>query len=360
MLVTCAKITVLATLLIAAVAIDGSLAETGGVLDATTGLRTAVLPLKDYTDNSNAQEPIVNAIYTSLAERGIEFVAPEELRPILRRNRIRAAGSVSPSDAAAIGRAVGVDILLVGSIDFYRDAQNLECGLSLRLVSPSSMTILSSVSLAATAQGQIGLFGTGAPDSISDLIPMVAEKIIGELYAPLLNPGQDKPNANAAIRTVVLPFENISKDRHAGKIAANWLLSELVGAGYSVIEPGAVIDLTLPNGGSPVGEIDYPRLQLVREKLSADVVVTGEVDRFRSARSLSLASKPELEFGLRLTDAATGVVAAIHNAEHDGGESETIFGLGRCHSLGLLLQSALKNALHRLQPTLTNYASAKP
>jgi hypothetical protein len=354
------KIILLTSICVMVIFIGGSPTLAAETADFSTGLRTAVLPLKDYTNNSHAHEPIIAAIYASLEEQGIRFVSSEELRPILRRNRIRVAGSISPDDAAAIGSAVEVDLLMVGSIDFFRDIQNLECGLSLRLVSPNDMTILSAVSYSATAKDQIGLFETGQINNISDLIPRVASKLIQQLYAPLLKTGARVTNANSAVRTVVLPFENISQDRHAGSIAANWLLAELVDRGFTVIEPGSVADLTLPNGGLPVGEIDFPRLQLVHDELSAEVIITGEVDRFIPDRSLSRASKPEIEFGLRMTDAASGLVIATVNAEHDGGQAETVFGLGRHHSLGLLMQSAFREAVKKLKPRMIEYASGKP
>jgi len=325
-----------------------------------TGLKTAVLPLKDYTDNSRAYGPVTESIRAGLTRLAIPFVSPQELRPILRQHRIRAAGHIAPAEAEAVSEGVDADLLLVGSIDFYRDVDNLECGLSLRLVSPDDMTVLSSVSLAATARDQVGLFGRGAIDSIADLIPRVTDEALTRLYRPWLHPHKSRPARISSEPIVVLPLENISDNRHAGNIAADWLLSVLVDQGYPVVEPGAVIELMLPAGGVPVGQIDTPRLRIVRDSLGAGLVVTGEVDRFRPARSLSPGAKPEFAFGLHITDAASGVVVAAFNAERDGGESETVFGLGRRHALGTLMWSAFTDAVKKLKPQLVQFATGRP
>jgi hypothetical protein len=291
-----------------------------------------------------------------MTAQGIEFVSSEELRSTLRRHRIRAAGHISASDANAVRAASGANMVLVGSIDFFRDVENMECGLSLRLVSAENMEIMSAASYAATSRERVGLFGAGEIDSVGRLVTLVTEELVERLYTRWLQPDRSEPEHRDLQRVVVLPFENITDNRHAGSIAANWLLSELVGWGYAVVEPGAVIELILPHGGLPVGGIDYPRLELMRSQLTADFIVTGQVDRFRPARTNSPASRPEIEFGLRTVDAATGLIVAVYNDERNGAQSEWAFGLGRCHSLGLLLHGAFADAVDNLRSRLAEYA----
>lgn len=315
------------------------------------GLKTALLSPANYTDDNRAFDLTVDAIYANLTALNIEFVSHDQLRPILRRHRIRSSGRIAPADAEIIRREVGADLLLTGSIDFCRRGDNPEFGLSLRLVSPHDMIVRSAVSSASSAGG-FGFFGTGRIDDLDSLAVKVVSEAVTKLYAPLLEP--DAKVVAPSARAVVLPFDNIADNRQAGFIVANWLLTELVERGYSVVEPGAAYEQTVA-GGFPVGAIDYQQLARLRQVLQVDFVITGEVDRFKSARSGSPSAKPEFEFGARIIDAASGRILAAHSAELDGAETELAFGLRRCYTLGGLLRRAFKDSMTRFQSKMTEY-----
>lgn len=314
------------------------------------GLKTVLLSPANYTDDNRSFNLAVEAIYANLASLNIEFVSHDQLRPILRRYRIRSSGRIAPADAEVIRREVGADLLLTGSIDFCRRGDNPEFGLSLRLVSPLDMIIRSAVSHASSAGGY-GFFGTGRIDDLDSLAVKVVSEAVTKLYAPLLQP--DAATAAPSARVVVLPFDNIDDNRQAGFIVANWLRTELVDRGYSVVEPGAAYEQTV-SGEFPVGAIDYQQLARLRQVLQVDFVITGEVDRFKTARGGSPSSKPEFEFGARIIDAASGRILTTHSAELDGAETELAFGLGRSHTLGGLLRRAFKDTMKRFQSRITD------
>jgi len=310
------------------------------------GLKTVVLSPANFTDDTRSYDLTVEAIYTNLRNLKIEVVDSHQLRPILRRHRIRSAGRIAPADAAIIKQETGSDLLLTGSVDFCRRGENPEFGLSLRLVSPNDMIVCSAVSHAATAGGY-GLFGTGRIGNADSLTVKVVAQAVTELYAPLLWPEAVIVDSSSP-RIVVLPFENIADNRQAGFIVANSMLAELVDRGFSVLEPGAAYEQTV-SLGFPVGAIDYQQLARLHQTLQVDFVITGQVDRFTSARGGSPSSKPEFGFGARMIDAASGRILAVHSAELDGAETEVAFGLGRCYTLGGLLRRAFKDTMKRFQ-----------
>ena len=113
-------------------------------------------------------------------------------------------------------------------------------------------------------------------------------------------------------------------------------------AGFEVLEPGLVDELMLRDQIVLRGEI---RLQLLREladQYNLDFLITGRVEGFSPQRGSVEETHPEFEFGARQLDASTGKILATYDGNTSGADSETILGLGRCHSLGELVARSFK------------------
>ena len=210
-----------------------------------------------------------------LRQRELNIITAKELRPTLRRNRIRSTGEISSMDAEIIAANTNANIFLLTSIDFYRSGDNPEFGLSLRLVRPGDMQIISAVSHSSSGADHVGLFGVGQIKDINILAEKTIEKAIDDLFISLEKRLVASASSPPSIKVAVIQYDNLSNFRKAGDIISNWTISTLVSHGYVVIEPGVVSEITTLTGDLPVGGIDIPKLTEIAKEFRIDYVITG-------------------------------------------------------------------------------------
>ena len=315
--------------------------------------KVALLPFGNLTETDTKYNFIVEQVQTTLRQLNIDFVSTEEIRPVLRKHRIRSRGKISQFDAMVLKDELNIDLFLIGSIDLIQDSEMPEFSLSLRLVSPDNVVIRSAVSVSATGRDYSRLFDIGTIEETDKLIELVTSDAVGQILEQLLRPA--KMNSQSEERWAVVVFDNSSKNRFAGQIMANWLISDLVSNGYQVVEPGTIERLFQPNGGFTVGGIDSRRANLIYDSLNISYIITGEIDIFNPAFGLLENSKPELTFGARVCDNQSGLVVTSYESETDGDKFETILGMGRYHSIGKLAPRIFEKMRNFFEKNMVNY-----
>lgn len=309
----------------------------------------AVLSPGNHTDIPEAYALTASLVEKYLRKRELNLITSKDLRPTLRRNRIRSTGELSSGDAELLAANTDANMFLLTSINFYRSGDNPEFGLSLRLVRPGDMQIISAVSHSSVGIDHIGLFGVG---QIKD-INILAEKTIDEAVDQLFKNVEKRLKASTTdtpkLKVAVIRYDNLSKFRKAGDIVSDWTISTLVNDGYFVLEPGVVSEITTLIGDLPVGGIDMAQLAELNSKLNIDYVVTGQVDLLRPAQGTSSRSAPACEFSARLVDAGATQIKATFHCEANGNDSRSVFGLGRIHSVGKLLEKQLSKMVESFE-----------
>jgi TolB-like protein len=309
----------------------------------------AVLPLVNLTQRSAAVRVAKTEIHRQLTLRGIEFLSDDELRPTLRKHRIRSRSGLTESDIGAIREATNVSHLLLGSVDFFEDARNVEMGLSLRLLNAASLGISRAASFSATGEDFEGLFGVGRIDSVDAL----AAEVVGRLFEELEEPvrARKKPEGVGQLETriVIVPFDDLSNRRYAGAVISNLLLSQLVREGFAVAEPGLIKAIFLESNLVPRGEIDHTIRGRIVEAYYPDFIVTGTVATFETRRGSSTAAVPKLELNARILDAVSGRILWSMDDERAGTDSQKFLGIGRRLSLGQVTNDSLHDVLEQIE-----------
>ncbi len=318
----------------------------------------AVVPFANYTGHNEAVSVVMPRLYHMIAESGVAYVSDRDLRPVLRRFRIRSVGMIGREDAQTIREHEGVTFLLVGSLDVYRAEENPEVGLSVRIVDTRDMAIIKASSAAATGEDFAGLFGIGQVSSIYTLTDRVLDRLFEELGPSLVDRTAATGSEPPDIRVALIPFDNASDHAYAGHVVTHVLLSELVRCGYAVLEPGIVNQLLLDERVQARGALDLAFLGALGRKFDATFVVTGTVDRYRPESGGGDGTPPELAYGARLLDAASGRLVMAYEEEIDGAASETLFGMGRRHSIGTLARESTGRLIDRIDEQRKRYAAA--
>lgn len=313
----------------------------------TKGAALCVLPPTAYATDSRAIDTVLPLIYQELESRGTNFVTVDQIRPDLRRLRIRSRGLLSEREMRTISNTTGVSYLLVSTVDVFEEGSNPEFGISLRLLSAANMRIVRASSDAATGADFIGLFGLGGIDAIDSLAAVIVPRAFEGLDRPV---PIEWPATfwHPRPRVAIVTFDNLSESRRAGEAVTNLLISRLVVDGYEVIEPGLLNEIYLRNHLIPRGEIGYDLLDQVYEKYSPDWILTGVVSTFdRGAGTLSQAS-PEIEVDARVLRAETGKILWTWSSERSGRGEASLLGLGRVYSLPQLTTATLDKMVRKL------------
>jgi hypothetical protein len=311
-------------------------------IDALTGQTVGVLPFANYTGTSHAVTTIVPLIYRELYQHGIDYITSDSLRPTLRQHRIRSVGKIGGDDARSIKESTGATILLTGSLDVYREEGNPDVAISLRFIDIEQMKVMAALSIAATGEDFAGLFGVGRLSSAEEVAERIVKRIFEQLRKSMDKAAHRPQDEKARHRLAVVTFDNTTDTRYAGEIVSGILLSGLVQDGFEVLEPGLVYEMMLHDQVVLRGEIRLQLLRKLADRYDLDFLITGRVEGFSPQRGSVEETHPEFEFGARQLDASTGKVLATYDGSTTGADSETILGLGRCHSLGELVARSLK------------------
>ena len=112
--------------------------------------KVAVMPFENFTSDGYAGEKIRRIVITELLLRGIDVVEPGEVTRILRDSNARSLGSIKGTDLQNIGKTLGVDAVMSGSVEAFGTGRGVsvsypEVSIQLMLVDVSSGSIIWSV-----------------------------------------------------------------------------------------------------------------------------------------------------------------------------------------------------------------------
>jgi TolB-like protein len=112
--------------------------------------RVAVLPFENFTSDGYAGEKIRRVVITELLSRGIDVIEPGEVTRILTEARIRSLGSINVSEIQNIGKTLGVEAVMMGSVEAFGISGGIsvtypEVTINLMLIETSSGNIIWSV-----------------------------------------------------------------------------------------------------------------------------------------------------------------------------------------------------------------------
>ena len=292
----------------------------------------AILPFADNTVRSDADSLFTATLHRLLTEYEISHVPARDLRPLLRHDRIRSRGWIGRRGMARVAAETGASYLLLGSWDVYRDAGNLEVGLSLRILDVAAETLVAATSRGGTGEDTVGWLDLGRVEAMDVLVDAVMRRALDDLL-PIPPAPAVQPSGPGCNHLAVIPFDNFSETVSAGDIMTNVVLSRLLAAGYFVVEPGFVRELGLARETVVKGGVDRASAHAIRDALGACQVITGAVETFEPARGLPTVSVPRIAVGVRVTEVESGHVYTMRELVGAGDDGQTVFQHGRIHGL---------------------------
>jgi len=150
--------------------------------------KIAVLPLENLTQDQQAGERVRKIVVSEILAAGVlDVIEPAQVNQAMGQQQIQIASGMSVKQITDLGKSLGVQAFVVGSVDTY-DRINVgggsfaEVAITLRAIDATSGTIVWSTSKSAGGAGFFGrLFGFGG-DTIYEATQRAVHAAIVTLF----------------------------------------------------------------------------------------------------------------------------------------------------------------------------------
>jgi TolB-like protein len=288
--------------------------------------RIAILPFDNLTDNAGAVNDILPWIKDRVEEMGFQVVDENITSEVLCRERLRLATDLPGEASRKVGNILKADTMLAGTVFSYKTDKNPVIGISARLIDTATGYIIWADYASDTGENFTGLLGLRTITSINKLIPKVVDQLLSSFHIEHL---QAEPES--MYKVAVLPFQNLSKDSHAGMVVTHLFLVQLFkNKLFDPIEYGDVRKMIVDLRIRHKGELSYKKLNDLSTSLGAGIVLTGTVEDF--SEGVGNVYPPKVAISARLLDSSQNKIVWFNALTLDGEDKITAFEWGKIRS----------------------------
>jgi TolB-like protein len=315
----------------------------------------ALLPFENVSGSVQGVKLIMPVLEQALKARGYRLADAERLEALLFRERIRSTGLLSAAALHTLRRELGAELAMVGAVGLFNDSPtNPQWGLAARVVDTESARIAWAGAAGLTGDDFTVALGLGTITSserlgrevVTRLLrdvpeagqPFAAPRPTRALHLPLIglkasyrSPALD---TDPPRRVAVLPFENLSERRGAGRILTDVFTTALFRQGrFEVVDPGVVSESLAAIGAAPFGTIDLDTLAALGKRAEADAVILGSIFTYSEGLKKGPTTSPEVSLDARALDVASGRI--LWSAAHSraGDDSAIVLHFGAIRSM---------------------------
>ncbi len=348
----------------------------------------AVLPVENLSGTKAPAKKIGQLIKTELKRAGFNIIDDDILEEFMLKHRIRYTGAIDLRNAAAFQKEIGVEAVLMTSIELYSDTYPPKLSLISRLTSTGSRPeIMWMDSVGLSGDDSPGLLGIGLIEDPEELLLNAVESLSDKLNINL--PGAEKmsrragrikrnqtalivtapdsggkpvhdkklidkvPETRAFVpkifyrspvlspdmkyRVAVMPFLNKSERKNAGDIMTLHFTEQLRQImNYDVIEPGIVRNNLLGFRIIMNEGISFENDGFIFSTLEtdADLILSGTVLDYQD--NISTLGTPKVDFSVIVIEKKSREVVWSSKSYRTGNEGVIFFDKGQmnvAHSL---------------------------
>jgi TolB-like protein len=315
----------------------------------------ALFPVQNASGGQAPIRALTEALEAELTKRGVALVPRRDLDEVLARHRLRYLGGVDRPTATALREELGVDGVLIPTLEQYSAAATPRVALSVRVTETSDRpVVLWADAVARSGDDAPGLLGVGIVTSVADLertvVDSLARSVQGYVTARTRGASCGGPADrfrprrrfrapaldDLGRRTVaVLPFGNQSGRRGAGDVVVGQFIAQLARSGaFEVLDPGVVREQVLAHRMVLEGGVSIDRAMALLDVLGADLVVSGDVHDY--VASPSPRAPPSAEFTAYAIDQETAELVWSSTSTAGGEDGVFFFGAGRIETSSAL------------------------
>ena len=286
-------------------------------------MRVLLLPVYNLSGGRAPGKELLAPIATGLARAGLDVVEGEPVEDFLSRHRLRHVGGIDGVAAAAAHEELGVDGIVLTTVQYYSPNSPPKLAITMRLVSADeNPVILWMDGTFRSGDDSPGLLGLGLISSmeklqnkvLSDLarsmarasrsgFPSIARCDAEQRFRPLVAYGSPRLDPAATYSVAVLPFVDHTVRRGAGEEVALEFVRQLATVpGLRVLEPGVVRERLIRYRIIAEGGASRETARMLRGSIDSDLVLAGSVLAYQES------GVPTVEFDALLIETRTGEV----------------------------------------------------
>lgn len=290
-------------------------------------IRIAVFPFENFSGEKEAVQIAIPLLKDRLRSKGYEIIEDDSMNNFMLKERLRNTGCVCHDIAIKMGRELNAQAILTGTVNMFVGGDNPRVGFTARLINTSDGSVIWANHAAATGEDFTGILGIGRVRTVERLTEKVLDRVLRSFSVSL--PGKE---TEAVYRIAVMPFQNMSKVKDSGNIAAYMFITELFkNRRYSPVEYGEVRRLIVDLRVREKGEMDLKNIAAIAQKAGIDGILVGSVDTYRDGSGTDIA--PEAEISARLIDARKGRIIWCNSYQVRGDDDIFMLDWGRIRSV---------------------------
>ena len=329
-------------------------AEEIGEKDSPEGGRKfniAIFPVENLSANRAPLKEIKQGFAERLTKQGFHVLDEGALEKFMEKHRIRYVGGIDRGIAKAFKEEIGIDGVLITSLELYSDAIPPKISIISRLVSTgASPFILWIDSVGLAGDDSPGILGLGLIEDPKALVEKAMKSMTGSLIS-YLSTRTDEGNGRDLKRkfqpkiaykssaldpdgkyvVAVLPFYNRSERKYAGEILVLHFIRQLKRFNhFDMIEPGILRQELLGLRVIMEDGVSLANADAIFAILDADIIVSGRVMDYQDYEGIW--GKPKIDFSTVLIERKSREIVWGSNSYNEGDDGVFFFDRGRVNT----------------------------
>jgi hypothetical protein len=310
-----------------------------------------MFPVENLSGTAAPLEEIRQALIERLNKQGFEVLGEENLEKFMAKHRIRYVGGLDRAIAKAFKEEMGIEGVLITSLEFYSETDPPKIALTSRLISTGEAPSILWIDGAGLAgDDSPGILGLGLIEDPKALLEKAMKSVTDSLIRYLLtrkDEGKDRgakkkfrpkvvyrsPELDPERKYVmaVLPFFNRSERKYAGEILVLHFIRQLRKFNnFDIIEPGILRQELLGLRVIMEDGVSLTNADAIFSVLDADVIVSGRVIDYQDYQGLW--GKPKVDFSTVLIERKSREVVWGSNSYNEGDDGVFFFDRGKVNT----------------------------
>jgi len=336
--------------------------------------RIVILPFENIGGQQIGWDYIQEEITDVLEDKGYDVTGGETVEQYLLEERVRDTSNVSAKFLSRIGEITDASYIMVGMIDIVVvSEENPQFGLSARVLSANDGSIVWGDYVGRTGDSTKMVLGLGNIRSLKKLTAKVIEKLFSSIpssgsgfgrrsFLNRLSFARFFPNVDYYyssdflkgrddFKIAVLPFENLSERKGAGKVLKDiFSVSLFKYSTFDVIDSGRIKNAIVTYKVWPYGGVDLKGLKKIKSALDADAVIIGVVEDYNEGlKKGGITSSPEITIYARMVETESGRILWTSEDSAKGEDTQVVLDFGVIKSAVELAKRVTKKMIFSMR-----------
>ncbi len=313
--------------------------------------RIAVFPFENLSGTPVPIKEIRRSFIARLEAKGLQVLDDGTLEKFMIKHRIRDTGGMDWATAQAFKNEIGIEGVLITSVELYSGAIPPKMALTSRLVSTGDkVVILWMDGVGIAGDDSPGILGLGLiedpkklldkalhslSESLAQYVSTKKENVsaghAGKKFRPKIVYRSPLMEEDRKYTVAVIPFFNESGRKNAAEIVVLHFVRELTKLeNFNVIELGVVKQRLLNARIIMIEGISLTDADLVSNSLEADLVLTGRVMDYQDYQASW--GKPKVDFSVTVVERKSRKVVWNSYSHNEGDDGVFFFDWGRVNT----------------------------